>query len=255
MRRFTMIAALAAFVGGGSLASAADLSYKDSPYTPLAPVWSGLYVGGHLGGLWTGDSELSAEKKTCVWYWGCSNWKDAKNVDFGKDDDDTVFAGGLHIGYNWQKDSGVFGIEADVDFADGLDYLATLRARLGIARGDLLMYVTGGAAFAGFDDDAVSFKTHSKTYSLKSDDDDRKVGLVVGGGVEYKLRSNWSVGVEGLYYAFADDTNTFNVTERGCYGWCSKKYKVTEEQDNDLWTVRARLSYHFGDEEADAPLK
>jgi opacity protein-like surface antigen len=210
-------------------------------------------VGGHLGGLWTGDDEVSAEKKKCFWKW-CSDWKDAKHVKFSDDDDDDVsLIGGVHVGYNWQKDSSVFGIEADVGFADGLDYLATLRARLGYARGDLLVYATGGVAFAGFDDDAVSFKTHNKTYSLGGDDDDRKIGLVVGGGAEYKIRPNWSVGVEGLYYAFGDDKNTYNVKEYGWWGM--KKYKVTEEQDNDLWTVRARLTYHFGDDEADAPLK
>jgi hypothetical protein len=53
--------------------------------------------------------------------------------------------------------------------------------------------------------------------------------------------------------AFGDDKNTYNVKEYGWWGM--KKYKVTEEQDNDLWTVRARLTYHFGDDEADAPLK
>lgn len=57
MRRVTMLAAAAVFVGGASLVSAADLSLTDTPYTPTppAPVWSGLNVGGHLGGLWRGE--------------------------------------------------------------------------------------------------------------------------------------------------------------------------------------------------------
>ncbi len=59
-------------------------------------------------------------------------------------------AGGLHVGYNWQKPGGwVFGIEGDVSFADDIDYLATIRGRLGYAMDSTLIYATGGAAFIG----------------------------------------------------------------------------------------------------------
>lgn len=252
MNKFTVITAAAVFIGGASIASAADLggSYKDAP---IAPVWSGLYMGGHLGGLWTSDREVDAESKKCKW-WKCSKWEDAKHVKFDERDDDVAFIGGVHIGHNWQQGSRVFGIEGDVSFADDFDYLATLRARLGYASGNYLLYATFGAAFAGLNDDALNFKTKNKSYSF-DDDHDQRLGFVVGGGVEYKLRSNWSLGLEGLYYGFGDDNNEYKVTE-GC-NYCSKKtkYKVSEEDDNDFWVLRARLSYHVQSEPELEPLK
>ncbi|NJM82772.1 MAG: hypothetical protein HC844_09940, partial [Tabrizicola sp.] len=52
--------------------------------------------------------------------------------------------GGFHLGYNWQKDNVVFGVEGDISLTGGLDdYLASLRARLGLASNDMLFYVTG----------------------------------------------------------------------------------------------------------------
>ncbi len=252
MRRLAMIAAIAAFVGCGGYASAADLSMKDTFDAPVAPVWSGLYIGGHLGGLWTGDDKVSAKMQKCSW-WKCEKWKEAEHVQYGRDDDDSTFVGGVHVGYNWQMDSRVFGIEGDIDFADDIDYLATLRARLGYASGNFLLYATAGVAFAGFDDKAISFSTPDYSYSLVSDDDDRRIGFVVGGGVEYKLRANWSVGVEGLYYRFADEFNQWGFSEGDYCRW--KNYLVKEDEDNDLWTVRGRLTYHFTDNEREVPLK
>jgi outer membrane immunogenic protein len=254
MRRIAMTAAFAALIGGGTVASAADLSYKDTPSYGAAPaaVWSGLYIGGHLGGLWSGDRDISTAKRWC--HYGkdgkdCSEWKETDKVKFNEDEDDDVsFIGGVHLGYNWQRDNTVLGVEADVSFADEVDYLASLRARLGYAAGDFLIYATAGVAFAGLDEDALSVKVSSKDYSFATDDD-TQVGLVVGGGIEYKLRSNWSVGLEGLYYAFGEESDVHSIVEK-----CDE-YKITSDRDEDLWTVRARLTYHFGADEYDAPLK
>lgn len=257
MRFVTMIAAAAAFVGGVAVANAADLSYKDEPrYSPApAPVWGGLYVGGHIGGLWTGEHETSAEKEYCE-KWvrqGCTRlcaskaWKDTDKVKFEEKDDDVSLIGGVHVGYNWQRGAAVFGVEADVSFADEIDYLASLRGRLGYASGNFLIYATAGVAFAKFEEDSVNFKVGNQSFSGKSGDDDAQVGFVVGGGVEYKLRPNWSVGLEGLYYIFDDETNEYKSPK----GY----YKVTEEKDNDFWVVRARMSYHLQSEDALEPLK
>jgi outer membrane immunogenic protein len=271
MRRLAMMAAAAAFFGGGAVASAADLgSYKDAPSYAPAPIWTGYYIGAHAGALWNSDRNSSASKKKCErdWYehnkhWYLSSWdceeKKIEEVKFEEDDDDISFLGGLHLGYNYQVNSTVLGIEADVSFADDLEYLASLRARLGYARGNLLLYATAGVAFAGLDDDAFKATTNHHTFSYDNDDD-RRLGFVVGGGVEYKLRSNWSVGMEGLYYRFGDESNKYSsgsyCTDYD-YGKCmkTKKYKFSEDDDNDFWTVRARLTYHFGEDHDSAPLK
>ena len=263
MRKLAVLSAVVAIFGGVNAASAADLSnrggsYKDTGYeAPLAPIWDGLYVGGHVGGLWNdgGDTSKWCRKKRydndvptiaqvsedyqprCK---DAYDWQEVKHVTFSEDDDDVAFIGGLHIGYNWQSGARVFGVEADASFGDGLDYLASLRARLGYARDNLLLYVTAGVAFAGFDDSTVVMSYGDKKHSLDFSGDS-EVGFVVGGGAEYKLSSNWSIGVEGLYYMFGDGDDS-KEWEKFC-----KEYKLVHEDDNDLFVVRARMSYHFQD--------
>lgn len=184
--------------GAVSGANAADVyarggGLKDGPvdYMP-AITWTGFYFGANLGASFN-DSD---------------------------DDDDTAAVGGLHAGYNWQKHGNlVLGIEGDVDFADDIDYLATLRGRLGYAAGSTLFYATGGVAFLGVDD--------------AFGDSDSFTGYVAGLGIEHKLRENVSLGVESLYYNFEDDLDS---------------------DDADFWSVRARLTYHFSDPRGE-PLK
>ena len=259
MRKLAVLSAVVAILGGASAASAADLthgggSYKDTGYeAPLAPIWGGLYVGGHVGGLWnnSGDSNLSWRSKDRGCWGNCkgeySQWEEITRVKFAEEDNDVTLIGGLHVGYNWQSGARVFGVEADASFGDGVEYLASLRARLGYARDNLLLYVTAGVAFAGFDDTTVVASLGSLKGSTEFKGDS-EVGFVVGGGAEYKLSSTWSVGVEGLYYAFGDgdDSKEWDIL-------CTQ-IKLAHEDDNDLFVVRARLSYHFQDA-YDEPLK
>ncbi len=107
---------------GGSLKDAGPVDYAP-PIT-----WTGFYLGAHIGAA----------------------FDDGNNVDIV---DDATFLAGAHLGYNWQLPSNVvFGIEGDASFLDGVDYLATIRGRLGYAFGPTLVYATGGAAFIGFSD-------------------------------------------------------------------------------------------------------
>ncbi len=174
------------------VANAADIynkgpSLKEPPAEYLPAIgWTGFYIGANLGAV----------------------WPDSNDVDITND---ATLIGGGHLGYNWQSPRNVVvGIEGDVDFADGIDYLATVRGRLGYAFGRTLLYGTGGAAFIGVSDNNF---------------DGDNTGWVAGGGLEYKLRDNWSVGAEGLYYSFAGG----DISD-----------------DLNLWTARARLTYHFG---------
>ena len=182
-----------ATAGAVTGANAADVYSRGNSIKDTGPVdympaitWTGFYFGANAG---------------------------ASFSDNGGDDDTTAL-GGLHAGYNWQRsDHLVLGIEGDVDFADDIDYLASIRGRIGYAAGPTLFYATAGVAFLGFDDNFG--------------DSDSFTGYVVGGGIEHKLRENVSLGLEALYYNFEDDS---------------------EASDNaDFYTVRARLTYHFTD--------
>ncbi len=177
-------------------AQAADVynrgSMKDAGPVDYAPpiTWTGFYIGANLGGA----------------------WDDSDDVEIL---DDSTLIGGGHLGYNWQKSNNVvIGIEGDVSFSDGIDYLATIRGRLGYAFGPTLVYATGGAAFIGFDENLFG--------------DDSDTGWVAGLGLERKIRENVSFGVEGLYYGFEGDED---------FGG---------DDDANFFVARARLTYHFG---------
>ena len=112
----------------------------------------------------------------------------------GAIDGDEDAVGGAHLGYNWQDSQVVYGIEGDVSY--GEDTFGSIRGRLGFAGGrSWLLYGTAGIAF--------------------NDDDE---GLVAGGGVEYKVANNTSIGAEALYY----------------------------DLDEDFTLIRGRVTWHFG---------
>ena len=99
-------------------AAAADMSYPaPAPVASYAPApvftWTGFYLGANAGYGW-GEADASPD------------------VD--------GFLGGLQAGYNWQGAGPlVFGVEADIQYADvsssvfTLDYFGTVRARIGYA--------------------------------------------------------------------------------------------------------------------------
>jgi outer membrane immunogenic protein len=102
----------------------------------------------------------------------------------------------VHGGYNWQVGSWVGGVEADVDFAESVNYLASVRGRLGWALGSWLLYGTGGAAFIDTDNDFVVVSADDGPFNFSNGTTD--TGFVGGGGVEYKIAPRLSLGLEGL---------------------------------------------------------
>jgi outer membrane immunogenic protein len=171
MRRFqcALLAAVAA-IGFASVASAADMPTKAPMYTK-APVmvplynWTGFYVGLNAGYSWgrQDNSAVSAAGVTVL----------------SNSDHLNGFIGGGQIGYNWQVNQWVFGLEADfqgsgqkadgtflivpvgvffnapppstsIAYTDKLDWFGTVRGRIGYAmgaNGNWLPYLTGGWAY------------------------------------------------------------------------------------------------------------
>ena len=120
------------------------------------------------------------------------------------------FSGGLTIGYNWQMDWGLFGVEADISYADidgdfgdqpnwscvdrcqtEIDWFGTARLRAGLPMGRALPFITGGAAFAHIDSEIVG----NSDFAL----DETQVGWTAGGGLEFAINERWSVKGEYLY--------------------------------------------------------
>ncbi|HTW51928.1 MAG TPA: outer membrane beta-barrel protein [Stellaceae bacterium] len=83
---------------------------------------------------------------------------------------------------------------------ESLSWLASLRARVGVPVGRVLVYGTGGVMFGSANvSQSISFtNTDAGSYQAAAKQD--LVGPTVGGGVEFLADGPWSVRLEGLYY-------------------------------------------------------
>src|SRR6185312_14217579 len=170
-------------------AQAADLINRPIaqplPEAPAGVTWTGFYIGGNLGAAFSPN--------------------DASITDLSTDQDlslrlsnDTELIGGAQAGYNLQLGSFLVGVEGDVDFADNINYLASVRGRAGFALGSWLLYGTGGVAFIDTDTDFTVLSGDNGAFSFNESNSD--TGYVVGGGIDYRVTPKLSLGVEGLYY-------------------------------------------------------
>ncbi|QFR32892.1 outer membrane protein [Ancylobacter sp. TS-1] len=159
-------------------AAAADLAYKaPAAYAPppMAFTWTGFYIGANAG-----------------YGWGTADW--SPDID--------GFIGGLQAGYNWQGAGPlVLGVETDIQYADvssgifSLDYFGTVRARIGYAFDQVLVYGTGGLAYGG-----GTYETWGLSNSKN------QIGWTLGGGAEYAINNNWSVKGEYLYVDLGEES-------------------------------------------------
>jgi outer membrane immunogenic protein len=227
------------FLAGASLvlmvpiASAADIEAPVPVYD-----WSGFYIGGHLG---YGEANYSGD-------FGTSDPEEPDPDDL----DLKGIVGGLQAGWNWQADSLVFGIEADVTFTDwsdkqkneeedteyiegDIDLLATLRARAGFAVDNLLLYVTAGGAIADAEYDATDEEEDPGSQDNVDFDD---IGFVIGGGAEWGVDDRWTLRVEALYYSFNDKEDASDLIDE-------EDLEGNEVKFDDAWIVRAGLNFRL----------
>ncbi|WP_424362178.1 outer membrane protein [Methylocystis parvus] len=245
MRKLSTIAFLAL---AAAPAFAADLPSQKAPLLPPPPpppMWTGFYVGLNAGGTWSGSSAVNTvgyPGACSAGVFGCpaNSFAYAGLATGATPAGTSAFIGGGQIGYNWQVyNQFVVGVEADiqgvassqangsyavsaVDSATGatygsivntarsLDYLGTVRGRLGwLATPTLLIYGTGGLAYGGVNasttiGQAVIAPPGLAGTILQSAGagalSDTRVGWAAGGGVEWMFWPNWSAKVEYLYY-------------------------------------------------------
>ena len=188
-------AGFAAPVMGVSAAGAADMPVKAVPApAPVTVSWAGWYIGGHAGAYWT-HSEFDTEARTARSHSG------------------NGFIGGGQVGINWQNGNAVYGIEVDgsgltgrarTSFDGGekqatgqIRWLATVRARMGLAVGNSMAYVTGGLAIGGVKNAFVD--TDSPGNNGNKSSSKTRLGWVVGGGVEHMWTRNWTIALEALF--------------------------------------------------------
>ena len=291
-----LLLGISALVISTASASAADLAphpYAKAPPLPPAPImtWNGFYVGINGGAAW-GDGP----SMTYVDLANNGNTTNAYAPSTVNGSSSVTGLVGIHGGYNWQvAPTWVFGIEGDWDWTNlkasgtnrlfgatnlagatrGLqtdnvslqtkvNWLASVRGRLGYASPNWMLYGTGGVAFADMDFNAQVHCTGPVNGAGSECDapgqdirptgfNNTRVGWVAGGGFEFKPASNWIFGLEYLYYRF-DDTNTGGGSWTFPNGQPAPFYACTVAGQNcakfsygemNVQTVRARLSYQF----------
>jgi outer membrane immunogenic protein len=93
----------------------------------------------------------------------------------------------------------------------GVEWLATVRGRLGMAFSPTMIYVTGGVAFAG----VKSGWINDFNSPVGVSDDKTKTGWVAGGGIEHAFSKSWSLRGEVLYHDLGKDNGS--VTSSSTY--------------------------------------
>jgi outer membrane immunogenic protein len=201
-----------ALAGG---AQAADLApspvYSKAPVAVPAPIWSwtGFYVGATLGGA--AERTNIANPTGNVFPAGTSFNSDPSGV-----------IGGLEAGYNWQLNNLVLGIEGDISaaalgrtvvpppaffpgdtYTGNMSALGTVRGRIGLAFDRVLVYGTGGVAFASLKDQYAS-----QQFVFVDTASSSATGWVAGGGVEFAAWQNWTVKAEYLHVDFGSRSVT-----------------------------------------------
>ena len=225
---------------------AAPVFAADAPLVRKAPLraasfdWSGFYGGGHVGYA-RGSTTNTLSDPT----------PQALGDGFGS------LYGGVQGGYNHVLPSGfLIGVEGDISFpeffedgaitrrttafgtdvTDQIDTIATLRARFGYAFGRVMVYGTGGLAWAQ--------TRFLETPGVVIDQDKllrSRAGWTAGAGVEFALAPEWSARLEYLYDRFGSASGTLPSG-------------IGEASTFDIHMLRLGLNYFFRPGAPDARL-
>jgi outer membrane immunogenic protein len=201
--------------------------YGKAPPAPamMAPIytWTGFYIGGHLGGAWTGDNNIGgSEGRFLGGIQGGADYQFANN-----------WVAGVEAQYSWlTTNSNATGFPGAGIVTRNTNGLGSATARVGWTWGPGLVYVKGGYAFTdtGL---GVSVAGVSQPFATTGNN---KSGYTVGAGVEYMFAPNWSAKAEYQYYNFGS-TTFVGPSPAGLAGASFR---------NDEHTVKAGVNYRFG---------
>ncbi|WP_202322188.1 outer membrane protein [Mesorhizobium sp. 113-3-9] len=226
MKGLLLASALLSLIGGHALAADAISAEPTTVHD-----WSGVYVGGQIGyGFGKTDAVFSSPN--------------TPTFQASQDYDIDGFLGGVQVGYNYQINSLVLGVEADIAGSDikghsgeinvgvrgdtydtKVDWFGTLRARAGYAFDSTLIYGTGGLAYGSVENRYLGGPLNS--FSEKG----TKTGWTLGAGLEQAFTDHWSANVEYLYVDLRDQTID--------YGGSNTEF------DNKFSTVKIGMNYKF----------
>lgn len=198
-----------------------------APANASAADWTGAYVGANVGSAQS-DFDVNLDTSTTGGMYAPSEVPAVEAIGSGTLSDSTTTFG-VSGGFNWQTGAWVYGIEADIasinagnsktrtgnpfaphpappyhatfDQTASLDWLATVRGRLGYDFGPIMAYATAGVAFGKvqFDNAETEFAPAGAGSGAGSASaNDTATGWVAGLGVAHQYGEHWGVNAEYL---------------------------------------------------------
>ncbi len=288
---FAAAALAAASVAGSAFAADLPSRKAPPSLIAPAPAltWSGFYVGLNAGYSW--DASNSTTISTMPGFidtsGGLSPLGMAHAADFALASNGVLagggrggFIGGGQVGFNWQMGSIVAGIETDIQGMVGqgsssgaganiasmggespvaslmnasrtIDYLGTLRGRLGYAiTPSVLAFATGGLAYGGVSSSGSVYSAEVVPSGIlpamtAGSYASMRVGWTAGAGVEYMFAQNWSAKLEYMYYDLGSSTYAMAPLVSTNAGALALAHIPMVSTRYNGHIIRAGLNYHF----------
>jgi outer membrane protein OmpA-like peptidoglycan-associated protein len=205
--------------------------------------WGGPYVGLNVGGEWSKLGSSVSVAPTPAGTLPGSAAIPGSSISFGGGAGANVTGGG-QVGYNWQFNNLVVGVEGDIrgggpshsttlgalpagtanfvtgdSFRASSSWNASVRGRIGYAWDPVLIYATGGVAFADASIKANFVPTTAGGLAFPGSSGSASstlIGPTVGGGLEYAVTPNISVGGEYRYTDYG--SKTYNLGQLATVG-------------------------------------
>jgi outer membrane immunogenic protein len=236
-----------AVLAGSFGSQAADLPMKAAPMAVPTVSWTGFYAGVHGGAVWQ-QAHLSDD------YTGFP----------GVTPSDSGGIAGGQIGYNWQNGNTVYGLEVDGSWVSGkpnassygygyngndygtvsskIEWLSTVRGRLGLAVGNAMVYATGGLAIGGVKTGITLWHCQGCDDSQSVSNTNTQVGWTVGAGAEHKWSPNLSFGLEGLFVDLGKKTVALPGSKHNALNGDNNMNVTTR---NQAFIGRVKANYKF----------
>lgn len=289
--RKLLIATTVAFAAA-TAAQGADLP---RPYTKVAAIadpaynWTGFYAGVNAGYGWGRETADYAGGDTQTSFVFSFNGPVGGGTSPGPAGVNPKGAfGGVQAGYNWQINKFVVGVEADFDGADirgrgvspflfnpnalaapgatmfanqHVKWFGTVRGRIGFTLVEkLLLYATGGFAYARIDEDpsltlagsinasgfGFGFSCTANVTCFQGSSSRTATGGTVGAGAEYALSRNITVKAEYLFMSLNGASTRATALVPGGPAGSTLASVIVNFGRLDLNTVRVGLNYKFG---------
>jgi outer membrane immunogenic protein len=245
-------------------AMAADMPFKALP--PPAPVysWTGCYLGGNLGGIWRATDNVRVG--VVDGGSGAGAAVTANAIPTALDAGGVGWIVGGQAGCNYQVASWVLGVETD--FSSGfngsatvttnvppflpltssvsqdMSWIGTTRGRVGWAWGSVLLYATGGVAYANTSYAYALSGLAGGTTTAAALNSATQLGWTAGGGLEWGFGA-WSLRGEYFHYDLGIHTITAacSAVIGGCAGPAPTTFSAHFGETGDI--VRVGLNYRL----------